>query len=846
VAGESLAAAPAFGDRRNPSGLKDRIQRLLVPGYRPALQLTWRALLVALLAGGALLILSALGVRVTMAAILSPQQRIARIEKKMTEMGENPEAVDDNGNGANAPQVKISGQIRMADGSPVPKWTYLLVRSSINHSSCVTSMAMDAQNGFFTNSIREGTLFLGAEATNFAPACLGPLDGLTTNRFENLEIILQRGFDVPLQLVDAADGKPVADAKVATMFLIRNSGFQSHFWKSGADGIATLTHCADMPMNVTVNVPGYEITQKEFEHVRAGEPLRLALRRGANVSGMVLDKVTGQPVAGAELHLLYQSGAAQERNFQWDDSLHLLGKTDARGAFVLNQLRSGARYYIGVSPPGHESVILENISAGQSNLMVRAGPELVIRGRVIGSLDRLQQINNEPVLRHSREEKYENSSYDDGDWAPLHTESGATHFQFTNRVAGLVKISARSGGSFEREVDAPVDDWLIDLNKTPKTKAQDLPKREVVFRFKDPSGVPPRGTVSVTIPDSLDMKNLTAHTVDVGITNGEARAEIAIGGWTSIEPKRMAGYWFSRMYSIPVTNGAGPLVIEIPLLPAGAIYAKARNADGTPAGGLFFGVSELKRAPGRDDNNSLDSGGDGFSDNAPRKWVSGPLPLGGTYQIDAWRGNSFCVSKPVKLTEANPDAEIELQFPPGKTFDGVVLDVNGKPLPDAELKTTFNLPDGHEFGLKSVFTDERGRFRIEDTTPDLGVYAVEVNAPGTMDERVKLDFGSRPLTIRLKPGRTLAGRVVEAGTGYAIPNAEVRALDYDRNKVQMVRTRTDAAGRFEFTTLGDGNYTLYVEDGQLLSDKKFRADGNTNVVLAVKLYAWSRVKPRAP
>ena len=52
---EALAAAPAFGDRRNPSGLKDRIQRLLVPGYRPALQLTWRALLVALCVGGGLL-----------------------------------------------------------------------------------------------------------------------------------------------------------------------------------------------------------------------------------------------------------------------------------------------------------------------------------------------------------------------------------------------------------------------------------------------------------------------------------------------------------------------------------------------------------------------------------------------------------------------------------------------------------------------------------------------------------------------------------------------------------------------------------------------------------------------
>ena len=188
------------------------------------------------------------------------------------------------------------------------------------------------------------------------------------------------------------------------------------------------------------------------------------------------------------------------------------------------------------------------------------------------------------------------------------------------------------------------------------------------------------------------------------------------------------------------------MVIELPLLPAGAIYARARNADGTAAGGLFFGVSELKRAPGRDDSWPLDTGGDSVSDSAPRQWVSGPLPLGGTYQIHAWRGNLFCVGKPVKLTEANPDAEIELQFPPGKTLDGVALDADGMPARDAELKPTFDLQDGHSFGLKSVFTDERGRFHFEDMTPDLGKYAVEVSAPGMMTERVKLDFGSQPQT----------------------------------------------------------------------------------------------------
>jgi beta-lactamase regulating signal transducer with metallopeptidase domain len=65
-------AALAFGDdQREPSSLADRVQRLLVPGYRPALRLTWRAMLASLLVSGSLLFLSAVGARNVVGAITS-------------------------------------------------------------------------------------------------------------------------------------------------------------------------------------------------------------------------------------------------------------------------------------------------------------------------------------------------------------------------------------------------------------------------------------------------------------------------------------------------------------------------------------------------------------------------------------------------------------------------------------------------------------------------------------------------------------------------------------------------------------------------------------------------------
>ncbi len=849
AAGAALAAAPAFSDRRNPSGLKDRIQRLLVPGYRPALRLTWSALTTGFFIGTALLFLSAIGARVTVAAILSPQQRMDRIERKMTELGEKPVAWNDN----NAPNVKLSGHVRAADGSRLPDWVYLNVCSSIEHSSYCS--IEDAQKGSFTGTIRAGTIYIGTEVDGFAPASIGPLDGLSTNRIDNLELTLQRGFDAPLRLTGADDGKPVPDAKIVTTFSMRSSGFPSHSWKTDANGSVILTHCADCPLDVTANAPGYEITHKRFDHLRAGEPLRITLRRGVPVPAVVLDKITGRPVAGAEFRLLYQSGDAETMRFEWDDAMHRLGTSDSHGAFVLNQLARGVRYYIGISAAGHESVRLENVVAGQDKLVARLGPELMVRGRVLGKLDGLQNVDGFPVLDRPEYEVYEGNSYGRSQWVYLHTDSaGVTRFQFTNRMAGVAKLSSRDQ-TFERDVTAPVDNWVIDLaHGQSKTEARNLPQREVIFRFTHTSGGSPRGTVWISVPDNLNPNHLTAHQVELEITNSEVRAQIAIGGQTSIAPRRMIGYWFNQwgkspeanLFNIPVTNGAGPMVVEVPVIPAGAVYATARNADGTPAGGLFFGVSELKRAPGRNEESPLDNGGDGFSDNLPRRWVSGPLPLGGTYQIDAWKGNLFCVSKPIKLTGENPDAEVELQFPPGKTFVGELLGPDKKPVAEAELKVSCTLLDQHSFGLKSVFTDENGRFQIDDATPQFGDYTVEPAVPGMMAETVKLKFGSRPQLIHLKAGRTLAGRLVQAGTGYAIPGSKVRAFDPETTGLPSVETITDANGRFEFTTLGDGSYTIFPEDGQSEKNEKFRPGKSANVVIPIKLYAWSKTKPKAP
>lgn len=842
-------AATAFGNRREPSSLLERAQRLLVPGYRPLLRLTWRAMLLALFAGAVLLFLSAAATRMTVAAVLSPQQRMERIERKMTEYGVKPLIATESGSPEQ--KVAVTGRLRMEDGSPLPKRSRAIIHSQNEKSSGF--YAADVRgDGILTNAVSAGRIFVEADIEGWAPAIAGPFDASATNFINAGEIILRRGFEISLQTRDAESGAAITNAMLQTTFVLRQSGHhlqRRNLLRTDRFGRATLGLCVDLPLQVTVNAAGYEVVQQQFESLRSGQTLELRLRPGRAVPGKVVATETGRGIGGATVRIIHEKSEV-DQHYSWTDDMRIVARTDETGAFTITQLRRSARYWLGVSAPGHESVIIPPTAIASGELRVQLGPELIVRGRVVGGVEALVKHRNQPALYASFAEQAGHSSFGFGEWVPIRVVDGAAIFEFTNRVAGPVRLR---GGTYSetRTVSEPLANWVVDLNDPPKSsatlRAESAPQRELIFRFRHPSGTIPRGTVMVSLPESLDPEDRSNRSEEMAITNGELRVSAAIGGEVFIEPRHLPGFWFDdqqlgKFGRIEVTNGAGPLVINVPLTPAGAIYATARNPDGTAAGGLHFGVHELERAPGRGEKGSLGNNSDSYSGDAPRRWVSGPLPLGGAYEVYAWRGNLFSVSKPIKLTGADPDAEVELQFGPGKHLEGIVLDPAGTPVPDATLEVNYTLRSSHGFGLKPVFTDESGRFRLENATPDLGEYSVQVNAPGLMAEHVKLAFGPQPQTIRARKGERLAGRVVEASSGHPIPDTEVRVADLETFKLPMLRARTDAGGRFEFTSLGEITYTLFIDAGNIVGSPKFRAGRDTNATVTVTLHPWSKLK----
>ena len=74
------------------------------------------------------------------------------------------------------------------------------------------------------------------------------------------------------------------------------------------------------------------------------------------------------------------------------------------------------------------------------------------------------------------------------------------------------------------------------------------------------------------------------------------------------------------------------------------------------------------------------------------------------------RSTRATTAKAVELTDASPDAEVELQFAPGQTFDGVVLGPDGQPMREAGLKASFTLGNNHGFELQPVLRMSAGIF----------------------------------------------------------------------------------------------------------------------------------------
>lgn len=799
---------PALADPDRPSGLLDRVRRLLVPGYRPVLRLSWHGLLITMLLAAVILAGLRTGTFAAVCAaarILTPHERIEKMEAIQWEYAAPELSVEEREKLA----IRVSGTIRTSDNAPLPTDLQATILSIAGNSSSFISV--DARNGRFTcPQVPPGRIYVQARGAGYACSAAGPLEGKPRETLDNVSVVLERGF-LGRILIRRSDGSPVSGARLSGGFqIIPGSWTGGGHWLSDSEGQIEIRDTGRFPLGYTLVAHGFQKMSGDLT-LKADTPSVLVLRPARPIQGIVVSEATGRPVAGATVQVVREG----DRTYGPDDTSFCV-TTDKAGRFVFDYLRDNTDYSFYIQVAGRGPARLDHIYTGQPGLRVSLGPELVARGKILappgkaGEYTGPRVLSYEKSFRATKTAGYSASNKE----LKVTVRDGVGYFETKDLWLGTLTILA-GGKRFSFEIDRPRDDLVIDLREVPDRR----PRRPLLVQFDLPADGPvPSGRLKVqwTADNGTNWSEKL-----IPIQRGPTRLEVPVPSQVWYEPVGLVGYWIERMYGIRVPEERAPFVITVPVSPGGAIYGRIVDWQGRPVGRASMSVLTVAQPPAIKQGwlaaepriNGLDG-----------RFIVSPLPLDGTFALIAGLEDSWVVSRPMKVDVAHPISQVELKLAEGRDITGQVLDLAGAPVAGVQvsLNAHIEFPEKkgwrHSSGGPRRPVDAGGHFRFAHVNPDIpGEYML--NATCRKDYQpmsMNVTPGGPPLTIRLRPGLVLTGVVVDNATGEPISGVEVRAsaIDYDpllpASSVEA-EAPTDSRGRFRFSTMADRDYRFFVE-----------------------------------
>jgi hypothetical protein len=622
------------------------------------------------------------------------------------------------------------------------------------------------------------------------------------------------------------------------------------------------------------------------------------LQRATPVNIRVLSKEDGRPIPGARL-LVCNHKAQKNRNIADNAARGFnssglsgwlqLAVSDDEGNAVITQLRDDSVYGIVVRSDTHQASYLARVLSEEGDREILLGQMLYVSGTVVGDLTQLNRLrfkdDPDPQPRIFCMNRHLTAGHpsSDGRGAAVVMRDGKATFKFTNLWAG--KLTIRAGQySSEHELLAPITNVVVQLDPNPVVVAprarvrwppvvdlRELPRRDVEIRLVAPEGQPdPQGRLKVVTWKARKGDQRLKRTRWLDIEDGRVRLSVPVGWFYQCETTGLAGYWIpkvrtDRLVVLPPSDE--PLIVEIPCFPAGAIYGDIVEPDGDPAHDVFLRVQPVKRIFDR----SLPYSYDRFStslgvrvkvttrvDDGSKRFMAGPLPVGGHYVIVAQRGSSITTSPEMEISPDKPVQEIRMTMPEGVDVVGAVLDEQGQPLAGVKMLVERKVRAKHPPEVVpsehfSCVTDEAGNFKIKDVNPDKRAsHEIHIyEYAGYRSKHVQFTPGAKRVTITLQKGRQLRGRLVDDKTGWPIPGARVYVQPHPYSQIRSGWNRsgpvTDENGRYIVAYLDDGEYRLGLSGPKLNSGERIVRGGmEEEVVLRVTLPEGSPLEPRKP
>ncbi|MES1213588.1 MAG: hypothetical protein ABUL64_03295, partial [Singulisphaera sp.] len=457
--------------------------------------------------------------------------------------------------------------------------------------------------------------------------------------------------------------------------------------------------------------------QKEIQLAK-DEVREIRLLRAPPTSGIVVTP-EGVPIAGAKIRCALEVTSSSNSRGNSNDQGPVLATTDASGHFTLDSFNEGAQYALVVDAGDHGKRLFTHIYAGQSDLRFVVGPDLRIRGRVIGDLAKLAREKDKPIIRYNQQPSVQTSpdmSYGllfQGK-ATVEISDDGGHFEITGLIPGPVWVTAGQRIQ-EFKPTEPLTDVTIDLDAVESKPTM----RRVVIRFVDPQEkLSPTGRVRLYVGSRERLGLGSEKRVD--IHDGAVEVDSYAPGYVHYDVDNVVGYWF-QSGAVDVQPGEGAVEHNVEILPAGAVRGRVLNVDGSPAtDALITSSGTLHWSP----SNWSTFGTGHVPTNSAGEFFLSPLPFGTDkdWVIRASRGNENAISAPVHVDEEQISPSVELKFSPKASAAGVVLDKDGQPRGGVSIYLEFRHPDytgGYRPGRES---DRRGRFTFEGLSTGIGEY----------------------------------------------------------------------------------------------------------------------------
>lgn len=796
---------------KGEKSLFTRVRRLLQPDDRLPVRLPWPTF--AFTVATTLAVLMALGYTAAItgkavARMLTPKEQIQQVEKVQKEYEAtvvmNPDAPKN--------RVTLKGRVRTWDGGPIPRRHYVTARVIYQTGRSSTAAGIGIRvhrDGRFERAVPCGRISLAVGLEGYAPAMITNRRAKPGGTITGLDFVLHKGFKTEVRLVDPT-GNPIAEAHLTCQQIMAGMWLGKQTRTTDARGVAILKHLADHPVRLQARTAGYQFDARSFD-VGPNHTVTWTLHPAQVVHCRLLDKATGKPIAHATIYIANRAGFEPEFRDIRDGHYPPLTTSDQAGKFVLDTLRDDSIYALWIEAPHHGIHLVRNITTDQPNLLLRIGPPLSISGKVIGNMKQLKTRRGKPVVTGYNVVVFGDSSYSEALQAWVHVKDGVGYFTMTNLVPGPTGVSA--GGITKRfHLSRSRNDLVLDLSKT-----QTRQTRKVIIHLIPPKGWPkPTGTIRTDDggPSKGRGYKQRVSQVKAGTVTVDATVSANHPGYLVVSPVDLPGYMFAqRTPNVP--SGQKPMVVNIPVRPAGSISGQLIGPGGKAARKPYATLITIKPPKGGASPNDVEQ----HFDAGNGKFMLSGVPLGGTYRVSLTdnddTNDSIVFSQPISVDRQHPTPHVILRMPAGVTVEAEIRGPNGHPLTGVQARLEHSTPWSYGSEGAQHDADQKGVIRWHHVNNKLpGHYEIAIEPTRNLQGTQKpIDFAHLPITVQLKPGLTTTGIIIDAATNRPVANLNLELMPASSNHIakfrDSIQTTTDDTGRFALHNLEPGKYRIF-------------------------------------